>query len=44
LNTADYAYVLETGDIVRQGDAKELLHDETLTELYLGGEVGETSH
>jgi branched-chain amino acid transport system ATP-binding protein len=44
LDTADYAYVLETGDIVRQGDAKELLHDDTLTELYLGGEVGETSH
>jgi branched-chain amino acid transport system ATP-binding protein len=44
LNAADYAYVLETGDIVREGDAKRLLHDETLTELYLGGEVSETPH
>ena len=44
LNTADYAYVLETGDIVREGASRDLLHDETLAQLYLGGEVGETSH
>ena len=44
LNTADYAYVLETGDIVREGPSRDLLHDETLTQLYLGGEVGESSH
>lgn len=44
LNTADYAYVMETGDIVREGASSDLLHDEALTELYLGGEVGGTSH
>ena len=44
LNTADYAYVLETGDIVREGASRDLLHDETLTQLYLGGEVSESSH
>ena len=44
LNTADYAYVMETGDIVREGASGDLLHDEALTELYLGGEVGGTSH
>lgn len=43
LNAADYACVLETGEIIRHGDAKVLLHDETLAQLYLGGDVGETS-
>jgi branched-chain amino acid transport system ATP-binding protein len=42
LETADYGYVLETGDIVRQGAAEALLSDQSLTELYLGGEVSET--
>lgn len=42
LNAADYACVLETGEIVRHGDAKVLLHDETLAQLYLGGDVGAT--
>jgi branched-chain amino acid transport system ATP-binding protein len=44
LNTADYGYVLETGDVVRQGNAKDLLHDESLTKLYLGGEIDPIAH
>ena len=44
LNTADYGYVLETGDVVRQGNAKDLLHDESLTKLYLGGEIDLIAH
>ncbi len=43
LETADYGFVLETGDIVRQGTAEALLSDHSLTELYLGGEVSETA-
>ena len=37
LNFADRAYVLETGNITLQGDAKELLKDERIKEAYLGG-------
>jgi branched-chain amino acid transport system ATP-binding protein len=37
LNFADRAYVLETGNITVQGDAKELLKDERIKEAYLGG-------
>jgi len=36
LNTADRAYVLETGEIVKQGDAKELLGDDFVRRSYLG--------
>ena len=39
LETADYAYVLETGDIVHQGAAADLLHDPRVTASYLGGGV-----
>ena len=36
LQTADRAYVLETGKISMQGDAKELLKDPRVKEAYLG--------
>ncbi len=36
LNIADNAYVLETGRIVLQGQAKELLKDEAVKSAYLG--------
>jgi branched-chain amino acid transport system ATP-binding protein len=37
LSVADRAYVLETGTVSMQGDAKELLHDERVQKAYLGG-------
>jgi len=37
LSVADRAYVLETGRISMEGDAKELLHDERVRRAYLGG-------
>ena len=37
LAIADRGYVLETGKIVLQGDAKELLLDEGIKKAYLGG-------
>ncbi|MGV8905082.1 MAG: ABC transporter ATP-binding protein [Acetobacterium sp.] len=36
LKIADYAYVLETGKIIKQGTGKELLNDESIKEAYLG--------
>ncbi|MCL2619717.1 MAG: ABC transporter ATP-binding protein [Defluviitaleaceae bacterium] len=36
LKIADYAYVLELGNIIMQGEAKELIKDPTLIEAYLG--------
>lgn len=36
LSIADRAYVLETGKIVLEGNAKELLHDESVKKAYLG--------
>lgn len=37
LKIADYAYVLETGQIVHEGTGEALLHDERVKEAYLGG-------
>ena len=37
LETADYGYVLETGEIVQSGPAKDLIHDTRLISAYLGG-------
>lgn len=37
LGTADYAYVLERGHLVRQGPAAELLQDDAVRAAYLGG-------
>ena len=36
LKIADYAYVLETGNITKQGTGAELLADESIKEAYLG--------
>jgi len=36
LQTADYAYVLETGEITLEGPARELAHDPRVIESYLG--------
>jgi branched-chain amino acid transport system ATP-binding protein len=37
LSIADRGYVLETGTVVLEGDAGELLHNEMVVEAYLGG-------
>jgi branched-chain amino acid transport system ATP-binding protein len=37
LSIADRAYVLETGNVVLQGDAKEVMEDPMVVEAYLGG-------
>jgi len=37
LSIADRAYVLETGRIVMEGPAQELLHNDMVIEAYLGG-------
>jgi branched-chain amino acid transport system ATP-binding protein len=37
LSVADRGYVLETGQMVREGKADELLEDEAVVEAYLGG-------
>ena len=37
LNVADYAYVLEVGEITLSGEGKELLHDQRVIDAYLGG-------
>jgi len=36
LSIANRAYVLETGKIVLEGDAKELMNDEQVKKAYLG--------
>ena len=38
LKIADYAYVLEVGEINMKGKAGELIQDKRLLEAYLGGE------
>jgi branched-chain amino acid transport system ATP-binding protein len=40
LETADYGYVLETGEIVQEGPADTLIHDPKLIAAYLGGGEG----
>ena len=37
LETADYGYVLETGEIVQSGPSGDLIHDPRLIAAYLGG-------
>jgi len=39
LETADFGYVLETGEIVQSGPAKDLIHDPKLISAYLGGHL-----
>jgi branched-chain amino acid transport system ATP-binding protein len=36
LKLARYAYVLETGNIVMQGEAAELMHSDHVRKAYLG--------
>ena len=37
LKIADFAYVLEVGTVKTSGNARELLHDKSLADAYLGG-------
>ncbi len=37
LSVSDYAYVLETGKIVHEGEAKVLANDDKIKAAYLGG-------
>jgi branched-chain amino acid transport system ATP-binding protein len=39
LETADYAYVLETGSVVINGSARDLIRDARVVASYLGGKV-----
>jgi branched-chain amino acid transport system ATP-binding protein len=39
LETADYGYVLETGEIVLHGAAADLMHDPRVLASYLGGQA-----
>ena len=39
LRTADLAYVLETGEVVREGTGAALAEDESIKAAYLGGDV-----
>ena len=41
LNTADHGYVLETGRIVMDGSAEELLASDDIREFYLGQSAGD---
>jgi len=36
LELSDYAYVLETGQVVLEGDSKELAQNEAVKKAYLG--------
>ncbi len=36
LEVADYAYVLETGELVLEGEGKQVLKDDRVQEAYLG--------
>lgn len=40
LEIADYAYVLETGELKLEGSGEELLNDDRIQEAYLGEAVG----
>ena len=37
LSIADRAYVLETGNIIKEGIASDLLNDDAIKKAYLGG-------
>lgn len=37
LSIADYAYVLETGNVVLSGTGKDLIESEDIQKAYLGG-------
>jgi branched-chain amino acid transport system ATP-binding protein len=44
LKNSNYAYVMETGRIAKQGPAAELLDDPDIKALYLGGESAHGSY
>jgi branched-chain amino acid transport system ATP-binding protein len=37
LSIADYAYILEAGRLVKEGDAQDMINDEDIKKAYLGG-------
>jgi branched-chain amino acid transport system ATP-binding protein len=39
LRTANHAYILETGEIVREGAGEALAQDDSIRAAYLGGDV-----
>jgi branched-chain amino acid transport system ATP-binding protein len=39
LRTADHAYILETGEIVREGGGAALAEDDSIRAAYLGGDI-----
>jgi branched-chain amino acid transport system ATP-binding protein len=39
LKAADHAYILETGEIVRDGEGSVLAQDDSIKAAYLGGDV-----
>ena len=39
LESADYGYVLETGEIGLHGPAADLIHDKRVIATYLGGDA-----
>jgi len=41
LSIADRGYVLDTGRIVLEGPANDLLHNPVVIRAYLGGDTGE---
>lgn len=43
LKVADYGYVMETGKVIINGDAKDLLEDPRIVEAYLGKRASEKS-
>ncbi len=43
LRNSTYGYVLETGRVAKHGPAADLLEDEAVKALYLGGESGKSS-
>jgi branched-chain amino acid transport system ATP-binding protein len=40
LETADYGYVLESGELVHQGEASSLMRDPKVMATYLGKSAG----
>lgn len=41
LEVSHYGYVLETGRVVREGRAEDLLRDDHVTRIYLGTDADE---
>ena len=44
LETADFGYIMETGEIVHSGAAADLIHDPRLIATYLGGQETQLEH